>query len=199
MDASHEQQQQKIPGYDLGTDKVAKSPISMEDWEELKKSALFSEEDVVYLRLSEEVLEDQVPELLKTWRGIIFDHPHLRAYDENPKTHEVDTEYAKAVGKRFGQWVLDTARAKYDQAWLDYQYEIGLRHHRSKKNQTDHGHTLGHIRARNLIAFCSTIVVPKRPFLGKQGHPPDMVKRIEGRLTMARILQSTMWWQPLLR
>jgi len=32
----------------------------------------------------------------------------------------------KAVGKRFGQWVLDTARAKYDRAWLDYQYEIGL-------------------------------------------------------------------------
>lgn len=58
-------------------------------------------------------------------------------------------------GKRFGQWVIDTAQAKYDQAWLDYQYEIGLRHHRSKKNKTDNGHTLGHIRARDLLAFCS--------------------------------------------
>src|SRR5436309_2301633 len=138
MDAPREKQ--KIPGYDFGTDKVAKSPITMQEWEELKKSALFSEEDVIYLRLSEDVLADQVDELLQTWRGIIFDHPHLRAYDEDPKTHQVDTDYAQAVAKRFGQWVLDTARAKYDQAWLDYQYEIGLRHHRSKKNKTDHGH-----------------------------------------------------------
>ena len=95
MDTPRKQQQQKIPGYDLGTDKVAKSPISMEEWEELKKSALFSEEDVVYLRLSEEVLEDQVPELLQIWRGVIFDHPHLRAYDEDPK-HTKSTPITRA-------------------------------------------------------------------------------------------------------
>ena len=114
MNAS--QEKEKIHGYDYGTDKVAKSPITMKEWEELKKSALFSEEDVVYLRLSEGVLADQVDDLLKTWRGIIFDHPHLRGYDEDPKTHAVDTDYAKAVGKRFGQWVLDTARAQYNQS-----------------------------------------------------------------------------------
>jgi len=62
----------KIAGYDLGTDRVAKSPVSLAEFEELKKSALFSEEDVVYLRLSEEVLADQMGDLLKTWRGIIF-------------------------------------------------------------------------------------------------------------------------------
>src|SRR5262245_54253222 len=72
----------------------------------------------------------------------------------------------KAVGKRFGQWVIDTARARYDQAWLDYQYEIGLRHHRTKKNKTDNGHTL-----RDLIAFTAAIVVPMKAFLGKKGHP----------------------------
>src|ERR1035438_1298222 len=128
----------------------------MKEWEELKKSALFSDEDVIYLRLSYDVLADQVSDLLKAWRGIIFLNPHLRAYDEDPKTGEVDTAYAAAVGKRFGRWVLDTAKAEYDQKWLDYQYEIGLRHHRSKKNQTDHGHTLGHIRARDLIDRKST-------------------------------------------
>src|SRR5207248_10565957 len=104
---------QKIPGYTYGSDEVAKSPITLEEWETLKKYALFSEEDVFYLRLSHDVLADQVDDLLETWRGIIFDHPHLRAYDENPETDEVDTAYAAAVKKRFGQWVLDTAQAKY--------------------------------------------------------------------------------------
>ena len=188
-----------IPGYDRGTEKVAKSPITLAEWEDLKKSALFSEEDAVYLRLSESVLAVQVDDLLKTWRGIIFDHPHLRAYDEDPKTHEVDTSYTAAVAKRFGQWVIDTARANYDQAWLDYQYEIGLRHHRSKKNQTDHAHTLGHIRARDVIAFCASIVVPMRAFLAKGGHPPDVVERMYDAWWKAMILQATLWMQPYIR
>jgi len=197
MDMPHGQE--RIPGYDLGSDKVAKSPISLEEWEELKKSALFSEEDAVYLRLSEAVLADQVQDLLKTWRGIIFDHPHLRAYDEDPHTHQVDTEYAQAVAKRFGQWVLDTARAKYDQAWLDYQYEIGLRHHRSKKNKTDGAHTLGHIRGRDLLAFVAAIVVPMRAFLARKGHPPEIVNRMYDAWWKSMILQATLWTQPYMR
>ena len=153
----------------------------------------------MYLRLSEEVLADQVPDLLKTWRGIIFDHAHLRAYDEDPRTREVDKDYTQAVAKRFGQWVLDTARAKYDQAWLDYQYEIGLRHHRSKKNKTDNGHTLNHIRGRDLLAFCAAIVVPMRPFLAKKGHSPEVVNRMYDAWMKSMILQATLWVQPYMR
>jgi hypothetical protein len=164
-------QRANLSRYTMGSSEVAKSPLSMEDWDELKKSALFSEEDVFYLRLSLDALEDQIDDLIKTWRGIIFDQPHLRAYDEDPNTGKVDTEYSKAVGKRFGQWVIDTAKAQYDQVWLDYRYEIGLRHHRSKKNKTDAGHTLGHIRARDLIAFSAAIVVPMKPFLARKGTP----------------------------
>jgi hypothetical protein len=197
MSTQHELK--NIPGYDFGTDKVAKSPITLDEWENLKKSALFSEEDAVYLRLSRDVLADQVDDLLDTWRGIIFDHPHLRAYDENPTTGKVDTAYAAAVRKRFGQWVLDTAKAEYGQAWLDYQYEIGLRHHRTKKNQTDNGHTLGHIRARDLLAFCASIVVPMKPYLARKGHSPEVVNRMYDAWWKSMILQATLWAQPYIR
>jgi len=110
MESSTEKQ--KIPGYNFGSAQVANSPITMQEWEELQKSALFSEEDVFYLRFSESVLADQVDDLLTAWRGIIFDHPHLRAYYEEPKSHKVDTEYAAAVRKRFGQWVLDAGKVR---------------------------------------------------------------------------------------
>lgn len=185
-----------IPGYTYGTDAVAKSPITLAEWEQLKQSALFSEEDIVYLRLSHDVLADQVDELLKTWRGVIFDHAHLRAYDEDPKTGAVDTDYAQAVAKRFGQWVLDTTRGQFDQAWLDYQYEIGLRHHRSKKNQTDRGHTAEHIRARDLLAFGAAIIVPMKIFLAKKGHPPEIVGRMYDAWWKIMILSTTLWAQP---
>jgi hypothetical protein len=188
-----------IPGYNPGSSEVAHSPISMEEWEQLKLSAFFSDEDVIYLRLSHDVLKDQVVDLLKVWRGIIFLHPHLRAYDENPDTGKVDEAYAKAVGKRFGQWILDTAKAEYNQTWLDYQYEIGLRHHRSKKNQTDNGHTLGHIRARDLIAFSAAIVAPMKPFLEKQGHSGEVVSKMYDAWWKSMILQVTLWSQPYMR
>jgi hypothetical protein len=158
-----------IPGYNPGSPEVARSPITMKEWEELKMSAFFSDEDVSYLRLSYDVLKDQVADLLKVWRGIIFLHPHLRAYDENPQTGEVDTAYAKAVGLRFGQWILDTAKADYNQTWLDYQYEIGLRHHRSKKNKT---------------------------YLEKGNHSADVVNRMYDAWWKSMILQVTLWSQP---
>jgi hypothetical protein len=69
-----QKQQERIPGYDYGGDAIATSPISMDEWEQLKRSALFSEEDVVYLRPSRDVLADQVQDLLGVWRGVIFDH-----------------------------------------------------------------------------------------------------------------------------
>jgi pimeloyl-ACP methyl ester carboxylesterase len=197
--SDHGGENSQIPGYTYGTGEVAKSPITIEEWQALKKSAFFSDEDVFYLRLSKDVLADQVDDLLKAWRGIIFLNPHLRAYDENPQTGEVDKAYAAAVAKRFGQWVLDTAKAEYDQAWLDYQYEIGLRHHRTKKNQTDHGHTLGHIRARDLIAFSAAIVVPMKPYLAKKGHPVEIVNRMYDAWWKSMILQVTLWTQPYIR
>jgi pimeloyl-ACP methyl ester carboxylesterase len=196
MPDTHEQ---RIPGYDLGSSGVAKSPITIAEWEDLKKSALFSEEDVVYLRLSHDVLADHVDDLLHVWRGIIADHPHLRAYNEDQRTQEVDSNYTQSVGKRFAQWVLDTAKAQYDQAWLDYQYEIGLRRHRSKKNKTDGAHTTEHIRGRDVLAFSAAIVTPMKPFLAKMGHPGEVVDRMYDAWWKSMILQVTLWSQPYMR
>ena len=44
----------QIPGYTYGTSAVAKSPLSGQDFELLKQSALFTDEDVRYLRLAGE-------------------------------------------------------------------------------------------------------------------------------------------------
>lgn len=136
-----------LPGYNPGSPEIAKSPLSVEELNQLKASTLFTDEDVVYLRLSYDVLKDQAEDLVKMWRGVIALHPHLSAYSKDQRTGKPDQDYGASVGKRFAQWVLDTARADYDQNWLDYQYEIGLRHHRSKKNQTDGAHTAPHSRS----------------------------------------------------
>jgi len=185
-----------IPGYNLGSPEVARSPISIEALDELKKSCLLTDEDVIYLRLSYDVLEDQAENLVAMWRGIIAHHPHLRHYSQDVNTGAPDEEYGARVGKRFAQWVLDTARAEYDQAWLDYQYEIGLRHHRAKKNKTDGAHTTAHIRGRDLIGFAAATVAPLRPYLEKGGHSEQVVNRMLDAWWKSMILQVTLWSQP---
>jgi hypothetical protein len=185
-----------LPGYNPGAAKVANSPISMEELNQIKASALFTDEDVVYLRLSYAVLKDQAEELVTMWRGIISQHKHLADYGLDRNTGKPDKEYGDAVGKRFAQWVLDTARAEYDQVWLDYQYEIGLRHHRTKKNETDNANAAPHIRGRDLIAFAAATVAPMRPYLEKGGQSTETVLRMQDAWWKSMILQVTLWTQP---
>jgi hypothetical protein len=54
--------------------------------------------------------------------------------------------------RKLQQWILDTCRRPYDQAWLDYQHEIGLRHHRSKKNRTDGVRSVDYIPLRYVVS-----------------------------------------------
>ena len=45
-----------IPGYTHGTEALARSPVTLAQFELMKKSALFGDEDVTYLRLSHDVV-----------------------------------------------------------------------------------------------------------------------------------------------
>ncbi|HQF14505.1 MAG TPA: protoglobin domain-containing protein, partial [Thermogutta sp.] len=111
-----------ISGYTYGTDQVSRSPLSMDDLENLKKAVLFGPEDEKYLRLAGEVLADQIENVLDVWYGFVGSHPHLVFYFTDSKGN-ANSEYLAAVRKRFGQWILDTCNRPYDQTWLDYAQE----------------------------------------------------------------------------
>jgi len=147
------QEAMKIPGYTYGTQAVERSPVTLGDFELMKKSALFGAEDIQALRLSAEVLKDQVEAVLDVWYGFVASNPHLLASFSALSDGKPLAEYLGGVRKRFGQWILDTARAEYDQRWLDYQHEIGMRHHRTKKNRTDGAASTSHVPFRDLFAL----------------------------------------------
>lgn len=188
-----------IPGYTYGTAAVPRSPISLEEFALLKQTVLFTEEDVRYLRLSREVLQDQVEDILDVWYGFVAAHPHLVHYFTNKADGQPDSAYLAAVRKRFGQWILDTAAANYDQAWLDYQYEIGRRHHRTAKNKTDGVNSVEHINYRYLPAFIYPITATLKPFLAKKGHSAEDVERMHQAWLKAVILQVILWSQPYIK
>ena len=188
-----------IPGYGYGTSAVIRSPVTLADFELMKKSVLFGDEDVKYLRLSHDVVKDQVEAILDVWYGFVGSTPHLLASFGGKSDGKPLGDYLGAVRKRFGQWILDTARAGYDQKWLDYQHEIGLRHHRTKKNRTDGAASTGIVPFRDLFLLVFPVTFTLKPFLAKQGHPAEDVDKMHAAWVKSCLLQMTLWSHPYVK
>lgn len=184
-----------VPGYTYGDPQVPRSPVSMEQLDLLRATLLWSEEDDRALRMAGDVLADQVGDVLDVWYDFVGSHPHLAAYFA-PPGGDPDQGYLDRVRRRFEQWVLDTCHRPYDQAWLDYQYEIALRHTRDKKNQTDQVNAVDQIHLRYIIAFIYPITATMRPFLAKKGHREEDVEQMHQAWTKAVILQVALWSVP---
>ncbi|MDQ3874476.1 MAG: protoglobin domain-containing protein [Actinomycetota bacterium] len=188
-----------IPGYTYGSADVPRSPLSLEELELLKQTVLFGDDDVRYLRMSRDVLADQVEDVLDVWYGFVASHPHLLHFFTNRDTGEPEGDYLDRVRKRFGRWILDTASANYDQEWLDYQWEIARRHHRTAKNRTDGVDSVDNISLRYVITLAYPITATLRPFLEKGGHSAEEVEKMHDAWRKSVLLQITLWAQPYVR
>jgi hypothetical protein len=190
--------QTDIPGYTYGTDAVARSPVGLQELELLKATLLLGDDDLAALRRSGEVLAPRVEEILDVWYGFVGTNPHLLAAFSGPDG-QPDQAYLAAVRRRFGRWILDTARADYDQAWLDYQHEIGLRHHRTGKNRTDGARAADHIPLRYVLALLMPITTTLKPFLAEGGAAPEEVEAMHQAWVKAVLLQVILWSHPYVR
>jgi len=192
-------QEQQIPGYTFGTKEVPKSPLSLAELESLKKSLIFGENDIKYLKMSQSILADQTEAILDVWYGFVGSTPELLHYFKNSKTGEPDGNYLNVVRKRFGQWILDTAGANYDQKWLDYQYEIGLRHAPDKKNKTDQVDSVAFINFRYIIALTIPVTTTLRSFLANKGASAEDVDQMHAAWVKSVLLQTILWSQPFIK
>jgi len=172
------------------------TPLSMQEFDLLKKSVLFTDDDVKYLRMSRGVLEPNVDDLLDVWYGFVGSNEHLVYYFGDRKTGEPNGEYLGKVRTRFRQWVLDTADADFDEAWLSKQLEIGLRHHRLKKNQTDNVDSVPVIHFRHLVALHYPITTTIKPFLAKGDHSEEEIQGMYEAWRKAVLMTAILWSQP---
>lgn len=188
-----------IPGYTYGQKSLARAPYTLQDLESLKKAMLLSDEDLRYLRMSKAILADQTEAILDVWYGFVASTPELVVFFKNKKTGAPDGAYLNAVRKRFAQWILDTADANYDQAWLDYQYEIGLRHTSPKKNKTDKVDSVPSVNFRYLSALTIPITTTLKPFLAKKGASAADVEKMHAAWVKSVLMQSILWSYPYVR
>src|SRR5208337_5560377 len=164
---------ERIPGYSYGAPEVPKSAVSVQDLDNLKISAAFTEEDERYLRLAGEVLAGQTKQIVDHWRsGIIASIPNLARHSRSPEGNAIP-EYLAKSNLRFQQWILDTCLRPYDQDWLNYQREIALRHTSLKKNKTDAVESSPYVPLRDIIAFIAVMNATIKPYLAAKGNSAE--------------------------
>ena len=198
-DAGAAAPQGRAPGYALGQSTLARAPYSMADLAALQKSMLFGADDVAALRQSRAILADQTEAILDVWYGFVASTPEVVVFFGDTRSGQPDGAYLAAVRRRFALWILDTAEAKYDQAWLDWQYEIGLRHNRVKKNKTDGAHGPAQVDFRYLPALTIPITTTLKPFLAKKGASAADVEKMHAAWVKAVLLQAILWSHPYIK
>ncbi|HZR28881.1 MAG TPA: protoglobin domain-containing protein [Terriglobales bacterium] len=186
-----------IPGYDFGTARVGRSPVTLDELRQLEQAADFTEKDQRALQRAADVLGNQAEQMVDSWRARIAAQPELARWFFGPQG-KPDEAYKAAVKSRFVQWVHDTCVRPHDQAWLDYQEEIGLRHTPARKNKTDGAHTPPQVPLRYLIAFVA-VVSPIRPFLSRGGHSAEEVEEMQAAWSKAVLIHISLWSRPYVR
>ncbi len=184
--------EQPIKGYSYG--QVGLSPVTSADLYLLKKTVMFTEEDEKHLDLAGDILKDQTNAILDVWYGYVGSNEHLLHYFS--KNEQPNTEYLTAVRARFSQWILDLCQKPYDQDWLNYQHEIALRHHSTKKNKTDHIDSVPIIHYRYLVAFIFPITATIKGFLSNKGHDVATVEAMHEAWFKAVTLTVILWTYP---
>lgn len=186
-------------GYTYGTKTIVKSPFTLEDLKLLEQTLLFTNDDVKYLKMSKEILKDQTNEILDVWYGFVGSTPQLLYFFGNKSTGKPEGEYLAKVRERFRIWILQTAEANYDQDWLNYQYEIGLRHHKTKKNKTDKANSVPIVNYRYIPALTIPVTTTLKPFLAKKGASADDVEKMYNAWVKSVLMQSILWGQPYMK
>jgi len=187
----------EIPGYDYGSPNIAKSPITVNELEQLKQSTGFTNEDERWLRIAGEVLADQTKSLVEKWRAVNAAHPHLARYSQRPDGQK-NSHYSEVSGLRFQQWILDTCLRPHDQDWLNYQQEIALRHTSVKNNKTDNAESTPTIHLRDVVAFTAVINDGNiiKPLLAAKGHSAADVDKMHQAWCKSVLLQVALWTEP---
>jgi len=183
------------PGYAYGHPEVPRSPVSIDELRQIESTVGWTDQDTKILQRHAEIFRNNAESMVDAWRALIAAQPHLLQWFAGPDGKR-DEQYAAKVKKRFVQWVVDACERPHDQAWLDYQEEIGLRHTPAEKNRTDHAHTPDLVPLRYLIAFTTAVAIATRPFFVRAGVADPELRKLEDAWAKTLQLHVTLWARP---
>jgi hypothetical protein len=187
-----------IPGYTHGTSAVAKSPVTLADFEQMKASVLFGEDDVKYLRMSHDVVKDEVEAILDVWYGFVGSQPHLLASFTGKRTASPSaTTSAPCASASVSGSSTPPRRVRPEVARLPARDRAPAPP--AKKNKTDGAPSTDLVPFRNLFALIFPVTFTLRPFLAKKGHSAEDVEKMYAAWVKSCLLQVTLWSHPYVK
>lgn len=176
--------------------KLPASPVSREQLDKLFTDVMWSEADVPALRRAGEILAPRVSELMDVWYKFIGSNSHLVAVFAG-SDGEPDGAYLAAVRGRFEQWVVDLCTRDFDDQWLAYQEEIALRHHTSKKNQTDNVDSPAtHVPMSHIFGLVVPVTLSVRRFLEEGAAEGEDIEAMHQAWFKAVTVSLVLWTRP---
>jgi len=173
------------------TGKCLESPVSTSDLAYLEQAAGWTLDDARLLAAHANLFRAKAESTVDSWRAVIGSQRHLAHRFVRPDD-TLDEQYKASVKRRCVQWIVDVAVRSHDQAWLDYQQEIGLRHTPAKKNKMDGADTPLVVPFRYLLGFVP-VVLPIRQFLKDDIKDPEELQKLEDAWRKAVLVHVTLW------
>ncbi len=184
----------EIAGYDFGSERVDRSPVTLAELEQLQQTVGWTSADAGWLSQAAPILTRHAEDLVNDWRAQLGRLAFLSQWFGSPG--EETDRYRAAVKKRFVQWVSDTCTRPQDQAWLDYAQEIGLRHTPKKKNMTDGARGPSVVPLRYVIAFVWPVITGVRQYLVADGVHPKDAEAMQSAWARSVLMQIVLWSRP---
>jgi len=155
-----------IPAYHEDTQSTC--PISLQEFELLKETVLWTEEDESYMHMSADILREQVENIADVWTSFISVYPHL---SKNFASLEELNEQIK-------KWILYSATASYDEKWLSQQFSKVM--------------PLKNFRYAPVLAY--PLIATLKPFLCKKHlRSAEDVECMHQAWTKSVLLQLSLW------
>jgi len=175
---------------------AAGSPVTRNDLQRLLTDVGWTDEDAQALRRAGDILAPRASEIVGAWYDFIGSTPHLvttfRGSDGEP-----DQNYLAKVRGRFEQWVVDLCTRDFDEQWLAYQEEIGLRHHTSRKNKTDEVNSPAtHVPMSDMLALVVPVTQTVRGFLAEGESDAARVDEMQQAWFKAVTVSVILWSRP---
>lgn len=177
-------------------DTLPSSPVTESVLSELLTDVMWTDDDARALRRAGDILKPRVSDILDVWYEFIGSTPHLVSTFMG-RDGEPDQEYLARVRGRFEQWIVDLCTRDFDDQWLAYQEEIGLRHHTAKKNKTDNVDSpASHVPMSHMVALIVPVTLSVRQFLAQGESDPSAVEAMHQAWFKAVTVSVVLWSRP---
>jgi len=172
------QYKSEIKGYIYGKPEVPKAKITIQEFQLMLDSVLWTKEDEENRKILGEIIKENMNDILNAIVNYFGSKEYLLYYFKDKTGTTTVSEYVNNTVDRLAQWLLDLCFRPLDENFINYNYLIGLRHTEIEKGKADNVGTIPHIPLRYMVTCVFPITAVLKSFIEKKVDDPVIVDKL---------------------